>query len=414
MDDRHRIKKIEISEICKRIIDVIKGKILIYVMSMISSIYLARTLLPEGRGNWAVITSISALIVQFCNLGLHSAHTYYVSKDKNKLAYSVGNNIFITGITMVVCLLIGVWMYFFPEHISISYQYLIAALLLAPNSLFLMLQENISVAEGNIKKYNIMQFMDCSLYIIIIFTISFLVEINVFMVAVCSVLSTLLINVFSIWPYFKKKIILFSPKYLLKVINYALKSYIACLVVNLVLRIDIMMLNAFVNGSEVGYYSLAVNLSEMLYFLSSSISLVLFPHLSKLSDKTEKIELIKKVYIYGGTITIICAVTMEGLAPYLIPYLYGKLYSAAIPVMRILIIAIVFWSLASFAYSYFSSEGKLFPTIIIPIITLIINIVCNILWIPKHGIMGAANASLVSYIFNCVAIILSMIYDMKS
>ena len=50
-------------------------RILLIVVSLITSVFVARALGPEGRGLYAIALTVSMLGIQFSNLGLHSSNT---------------------------------------------------------------------------------------------------------------------------------------------------------------------------------------------------------------------------------------------------------------------------------------------------------------------------------------------------
>jgi hypothetical protein len=60
-------------------------------VGFVTSVIVARLLGPEGRGQFAIAVALSAIGVQFGNLGLATSNTYFVSKDRGLLAVLLGN-----------------------------------------------------------------------------------------------------------------------------------------------------------------------------------------------------------------------------------------------------------------------------------------------------------------------------------
>ena len=62
-------------DLTKRVLETFSTRIFLIILSLITSVFVARTLGPEGRGLYAIALTIGMLGVQFSNLGLHSSNT---------------------------------------------------------------------------------------------------------------------------------------------------------------------------------------------------------------------------------------------------------------------------------------------------------------------------------------------------
>src|SRR3989442_8842856 len=60
---------------------------------VVASVMVARALGPEGRGLYAVAGALAGVGVQFGNLGLHSANTYFAARDRGLLPRLAGNSL---------------------------------------------------------------------------------------------------------------------------------------------------------------------------------------------------------------------------------------------------------------------------------------------------------------------------------
>src|SRR5262245_3497664 len=56
-----------------------------------ASVLVTRALGPAGRGLYAVAGVLTSIGVQFGNLGLHSANTFFVARDRRLLSRLAGN-----------------------------------------------------------------------------------------------------------------------------------------------------------------------------------------------------------------------------------------------------------------------------------------------------------------------------------
>jgi O-antigen/teichoic acid export membrane protein len=168
---------------------------------------------------------------------------------------------------------------------------------------------------------------------------------------------------------------------------------------SILMKIDQVMIGYFIDNFAVGIYAAAVKLVEIWYFLPSLICSSLFPAIinaKKDSDKKYKKRL-NYLYKLLFSISVIIALPLTILAPWLIDILYGQSYYGAIEVLRIYI-----WSgvglFVSFGISqYLLSENKLKKLFYLNFFAVVVNVCLNMVFIPRFGINGAAWATLVSY-----------------
>lgn len=401
-------KKDSIQCFLSNVLKIFNFKIIIYLISLVSSVYIARILEPAGKGELAIVTTIFGVGIQLGNLGIHSANTYYTSKNKREMGKCVGNSIIIVSIVSVVCFIIYCVLFLCQDILKISHFLLTIAFLLIPINLFNMLLENHFLAGEEIYKYNLVSIIENVSPFILLLLASFVVAPNVNVVvftmlmgALCVVVCGFLLlkRTFSL----KVKI---SWDYFTHVMPFGIKSYISCLMAYLVLKSDIFMLNYYVDQTQIGLYSLASNLGEMFFLISSSVSLILFPKLSIIKERNEKNNFIKKVCRIMVPLMIVSVIVVFVVADYAVVLLYGIAYRKSAELLRILLPGILFWSTSQYFYSYFSSENKFLPTIIMPMVGFIANIGLNYVWIRECGAIGAAYASTISYGVCCIGMIL--------
>ena len=181
----------------------------------------------------------------------------------------------------------------------------------------------------------------------------------------------------------------------------------------LVLKADVFMLNYYMDKYNVGIYSLAVGMGEMVFMLSSSVSLLLFPHLGTLNGTKQRKMFIEKVYKIMIPISLTIILLMFIMAKVVILLMYGKEYYEAVLLLRLILPGILFWSLSQYLYSFFSAENHLIETIVVPAVGFLLNIFLNYILIPLIGAKGAAISSSITYGFCLWGMILSYVNYLK-
>lgn len=165
-------------------------------------------------------------------------------------------------------------------------------------------------------------------------------------------------------------------------------------------KIDLIMLG-YLDKTELGYYAVAVKLSEICDFLPMIIASSIFPKLAQLREKNYA-EYLKKFQIYSDAMLFLwlgVAVPVSVLAPFIVQTLYGEQYAASSGVLSIYVWAQFGTNFGIARNTYFALEGQLRYNIYLTVAGSIFNIVLNSLLIPQYGALGATAATLITYFY---------------
>ncbi|MFX0198939.1 MAG: polysaccharide biosynthesis C-terminal domain-containing protein, partial [Candidatus Hodarchaeota archaeon] len=204
--------------------------------------------------------------------------------------------------------------------------------------------------------------------------------------------------------YFAKRIIgsfclSLNKSYLKDAFRYGFKVYLGNIIGFLHYRIDLFLINIFLNPLAVGFYSIAVALAEKIWLISQSAGVVLFPRVSSETDEKRLKELTPLVCRNILLMTGIGAILLFFLGHLLIVFFYSKKFSDSVLPFQILLIGAVTMSGWRILANDLYGRGKPALNIYISVASVILNIILNIIWIPKFGIAGAAWATSISYTF---------------
>ena len=191
-------------------------------------------------------------------------------------------------------------------------------------------------------------------------------------------------------------------QYLLKQSGPLIRSGIGAIIY---LKIDVIMLKEMMGTEPVGVYAVAVQFSELWYFIPVALGSSFFPKMVEVSG-TDAFE--KKTQGYIAImilISLIIAIGVSLLGPYVIQQFYLPSYWQAGSVLLIHIWASIFifirqvfskWLIACDLTKY-SLHSQLFGALV--------NVVLNLIFIKSLGLYGAAMATLVSYASSSVFIL---------
>ena len=165
---------------------------------------------------------------------------------------------------------------------------------------------------------------------------------------------------------------------------------------------DVTIIGFVRSDTEVGYYSAAVKVYNLIQTLMNSVVFVVLPQLSQAYEKKDN-EKINRLLRYSLNFTIVlglpCLVGTNVLAKEIIEILAGKDYLACITSMRILTIAL-FWSfLGGFLGNLIMiPSGRENISLYSSIASAIVNLGLNLILIPRWGIEAAAVTTAISMI----------------
>jgi len=165
-------------------------------------------------------------------------------------------------------------------------------------------------------------------------------------------------------------------------------------------KIDLIMLGSL-DKTELGYYAVAVKISEICDFLPVIIAASIFPKLAQLRE-TNYPEYLKKFQIYSDAMLFLwlgVAAPISLLAPFIVQTLYGEQYAASAGVLSIYVWAQFGSNFGIARNTYFALEGKLRYNLYLTVAGSIFNIVWNYLLIPQYGALGATAATLMTYFY---------------
>ena len=69
-------------------------QILVFCLSFVSSIIIARVLGPEGRGLFSIVIMIPTMTVAMTNMGINVSNVFFIGKNKDPIGSIVGNALF--------------------------------------------------------------------------------------------------------------------------------------------------------------------------------------------------------------------------------------------------------------------------------------------------------------------------------
>jgi O-antigen/teichoic acid export membrane protein len=183
-----------------------------------------------------------------------------------------------------------------------------------------------------------------------------------------------------------------------KLLSYSWPLIISGIMVALYMKIDAIMLQNIKGVKEAGAYDTVAKLSEAWNFVPSVIVTSLFPAIlnARRDDMDRYKKRIQHLYDLMVYLSVPVAIAITFASP-LIYKLYKPEYAYAAPVLSVHIWSGVFVFLGAASGQYLIAENYNKLTFVRTGFGAIVNILLNLVLIPKMGMMGAAIATLAAY-----------------
>ncbi len=193
---------------------------------------------------------------------------------------------------------------------------------------------------------------------------------------------------------------LLDKELLWKIINYSKYTILSGISSLVILKADVLMLGYFRTPQEVGIYGMALFANEAVQVVFDSVLRICLPKASVLSGEgdSEKIRFlfrqsVKNIYI--GIMPIVAVLAVA--APSAIHLVYKGKYDDSIGLVYLFLAASLIKPVGYVAGIILGATGNIRLDNRNCWISAMLNVTCNVLFIPRFGVMGAAFASILSF-----------------
>jgi PST family polysaccharide transporter len=164
-------------------------------------------------------------------------------------------------------------------------------------------------------------------------------------------------------------------------------------------KIDQVMLGEMAGAREVGTYAVAARMSEVWYFIPTTIGASLLPMMvnSKRDGEETYRKRLQWMYSVMAWMGIALAVVVSLTAAPVMDFLYGARYAGADRILQIHIWSCPGMFMGAILSRWLVVEDLLTFSLTRNLVGAVVNVVLNIFLIPRYGAVGASFATFVSY-----------------
>lgn len=387
------------------------SNIIIICIGFFTSWVISRTLGAELQGVYNLAILIPNLMYNFLNFGQDTSTMFFLSNKTINKSDLIDNMIPVSIFYTIISTLLGTLFIFLLKDsmfTEVSNNTLIFALIISPLT---FLNNNLTAvlkSEGEFFSVNKVQVINKIIYFLICTILFFIVDVNIVIFANIIILS---ISIISLWKKIgiKSIRIKFNKEYQKKNISYGFKGYLANMITFLNYRLDTFIIKALSKSTmTVGQYGVSVTLAEQVWVFASAISSVMFPYITSIENDEDKSKVTSLTFKIVMVVTFMAIIVLF-FASNLIRFVYGEDYYGSIIPLKILLIGVFSLSLGKILANDIASRGKPELNALSNLMGLLVNVIFNILLIPRFGIAGAAMATSISYTLTSSIFLISFI-----
>lgn len=363
----------------------------ITAIAFFNNIIITRQIGPEGRGKYAIISNLVILLALLLGEGIRKSNILLVAEYKKQLNVIVTQNMVYLLISSLIIFLFyifrGFWELIIP---NVSSQLIILGLMISILTILWQSLQALFLGLQNIFYYNLVQILPITFTFFLNFVGIYFFNFNLFEIIINLLIGSLLTSIIGL-VLIRKNLVIKLPEKILRKKSYeiAFKSTFSAAQLFLIFRGDIFLVNFFLGSVPAGIYSIAALFSEMLQKIPNIAGPLLIS--KSVSDNSENPVLntsrLSRVIFFINFLAI-CILFLFGKD--IIVLLFGLKFLASYTVLIYLIPALFFFGSGSIFYSYFISKSYPPKIILINGFVSLFNIVLNIIFIPKYGIIAAA------------------------
>ncbi len=183
--------------------------------------------------------------------------------------------------------------------------------------------------------------------------------------------------------------------------KWILLSYFASVIAS---RLDIFLIARYRGPEDVGFYAAAQQLAQIMPLLIGAVTTVLLPRISKMKTKKEFMGYMKKVLL-GSVVLNICLIPVLLFGQVFIQIIFGSKFAGSINLFKMLFFGFMIALVVNPVSLVFYAKNKPKVLTAVNYITLVITVVLNFLLIPVFGAYGAAAVFIISNLLSATFII---------
>lgn len=381
-------------------------------VGLLLGVWVARHLGPASFGQLSYVTAYVGIFAVGVGLGLQNVVIRDVLRKQDKKEEILGTAIALQIIAGVVIYASMICIVTFYGNESSLIKYLI---LILGVTLTLKFTDVITYwFESQVESRYIVFVQNGAFAIFSLIKIMLIIlDMDVIAFVVTMLMEALLISVCLIYVFHKHALKIRNLKVKIEMARLLIRNSWPLLLTSIFLiiqaRVDQIFLAEIIGVSELAYYSVALRIIETAAMVTMILKSTFMPSIceaqnhNKAMYEKKLIEFSKINSLIGILICVILAIFSD----HIVLMLFGNDFAPAGALMSLMTVRLFFAHIGVSRSIYLLNDNLLLYSAISMFVCMLINLTANYILIPRHGAIGAAWASIISF---PIAIVLDLIY----
>ena len=378
-----------------------------WVFGVLSAVLVGRWLGPAGKGEYTLATLVGALLLTVLNLGIPQSISYYLGGNRIpqgslvKLVLALAAGLSTAGILIALLLDRTGWcrQVFGVARFSAP---IWAAVVMLPLQFAGNFLQFVVLGQGRRVTFAVLPAIGQGLVFLLLLALILAGRLSPFTAVGTLVVSQIFTTAALLIHQQRATGWLHSPwprrEGLHLLARYSLLTHAANTLQFLLQRIDVLFVSVLLGMRDVGLYSVAYGLAELLLLVPQRLGVLYLPRVagqSSPAQKSEEIRLSTSVVFAG---TLVAAATVAAVGPIAIRLLYGNAFGGSVAPLFLLLPGVCALAINNILGAYLAGVGRIEINLVVAAIGLACNLLLNWILIPRYGIAGAAVSSSLCYL----------------
>jgi O-antigen/teichoic acid export membrane protein len=373
------------------------GKAVFVLCVGLLTVIVARELGPSGQGVFATAFSLSLILVQLGSLGLPVSNPYFAARDEQAQRAIVMHSLWLAVLVAALLAAGAVAVRAVAPGALPGIGWLELALTLAamPAALATLYLQGVLLGQQRMVAYNLVEVVQAVSSLVALLIALAVADVDIATVLLVLASGRYIAFVFALFAL--RHVLLgpgaHRPGLMRGLLVHGGKVYLVGFVIFVLVRLDLLLVNALVGADDAGQYSIAAYIAEGLVLIPMVIGINLLPRIAKTTGSETSAEVLRLVVLIWGAI---CVLSAPGAAIG-IPLLFGDSYDGAIELYLWLLPGTLAVGLLNSLTVHYFVRG--YPPALIGTwaAALVGNVVLNLILLPEWGVAAAPILSSVAY-----------------
>lgn len=383
--------------------------------SLLIGVILSRILGAAGYGLYSSIIVVPLIVIGFTQIGIRRATMYHLGTKKLEEDNIVSAVFILLLITSFLSVVISGIVFLFSESRNADPVLLTMVLLTVPFVLCNVYAGGIFLGKQEILRANILNVGPTILNLVFVILFVWILKLSV-RGAFMGLLSGNFCMFFFVFYHIRKTYHItwkYHEGIMKSMVRLGIVFALSIFIMQLNYRVDILLLKKYSTLEQVGLYSLAVQIAEQLWHIPNAIETIVLTRSANAVDDQFVHKTVASILRVSLLFGIFGCLLIILLAPPLLPLVFGAGFKESVPMIQGILPGVMCMVAFRILNSRLAGMGKPQVAIYSFIFPLIINIILNIIWIPRLGGMGAVWATNASYGAGCVIFLFAYSWKVK-